>query len=94
MQHVLSELVQRPDAKLRGPPPGGLKANRRQFEPSVEWRQRPAPALEALLFDPQTSGGLFLLVPEAEAEALEASLPGARIVGQVREPGARPLVVS
>ena len=73
---------------------GGLKANRQQFEPHVEWRLRPKPALEALLFDPQTSGGLFLLVPEGQSAALVASLPGARIVGQVLEPGPRPLVVA
>ena len=72
---------------------GGLKANRRQFEPSVEWRRRPSPALEALLFDPQTSGGLFLLVPPEESAALVASLEDAAIVGVVREQGARPLVV-
>ena len=73
---------------------GGLKTNRRQFEPHVEWRLRPMAAREALLFDPQTSGGLFLLVPEGESAALVASLPGARIVGQVLEPGPRPLVVA
>jgi selenide,water dikinase len=72
---------------------GGLKANRRQFEPSVEWRRKPSPALEALLFDPQTSGGLFLLVPPEESAALVASLEGAAIVGIVREQGPQPLVV-
>ena len=69
-------------------------ANRRQFEPHVEWRHRPEPALEALLFDPQTSGGLFLLVAEAESGALVDALPGARIVGRVEERGALPLVVA
>ena len=73
---------------------GGLQANRRQFEPHVEWRLRPAPALEALLFDPQTSGGLFLLVPEAGSSALVASLPGACVIGQVREQGPQPLIVA
>ena len=73
---------------------GGLKANRRQFEPHVEWRHRPEPALEALLFDPQTSGGLFLLVAEVESGPLVESLPGAHIVGRVKERGAQPLVVA
>ena len=73
---------------------GGLKANRRQFEPHVEWGTRPAPALEALLFDPQTSGGLFLVVPEDRSAALVASLPGAHAVGRVRERSTKPLVVA
>ena len=73
---------------------GGLRANRRQFEPQVEWRLRPAPPREALLFDPQTSGGLFLLVPEGEVRALLASLPGAVVVGLALEQGTRPLVVA
>jgi selenide, water dikinase len=73
---------------------GGLKANRRQFEPLVEWRLRPEPALEALLFDPQTSGGLFLLVPEIESQALVASLKAAWVIGRASERGALPLVVA
>jgi len=73
---------------------GGLKANRRQFEAQVEWRERPGPALEALLFDPQTSGGLLLLVPEAEVAALLVALPEARAIGHAVEAGGSPLVVS
>ena len=46
--------------------PGGLKANRRAFEPRVEYQGRPDETLAVLLFDPQTSGGLLLLVPEAK----------------------------
>ena len=58
--------------------PGGLQANRRQFEPQVEYRGDPGPALRALLFDPQTSGGLLLLVPPEVRSALLAELPEAR----------------
>jgi selenide,water dikinase len=72
----------------------GLKANRRHFEPQVEWRARPEPALEALLFDPQTSGGLLLLVPEASLEALLAELAAARVIGRALPAGARPLLVA
>ena len=44
-------------------------------------------AMEEVLFDPQTSGGLLMAVPEAQADALlaelrEAGLP-ARIVGEI-----------
>jgi len=71
---------------------GGLKANRRQFEPDVEYRVDPGEALKLLLYDPQTSGGLFLLVPEADAAALVADLPGARAIGHAR-PAAGPRLV-
>jgi selenide,water dikinase len=60
----------------------GLKANRRQFESQVEIRSGLEPALEALLYDPQTSGGLLLLVPEANVDALLADLPHARRIGR------------
>jgi len=62
--------------------PAGLKANRREFEREVEYRARLGDEMEALLYDPQTSGGLFLLVPEAETAALLAELPEARAVGR------------
>jgi len=60
----------------------GLKANRHQFEPRVEYRGRLHPALGALLFDPQTSGGLLLLVAEAALGVLLSELPGAVEVGR------------
>jgi selenide,water dikinase len=72
---------------------GGLKANRRQFEPDVAYAVRPDEALAALLFDPQTSGGLLLLVPAAEAAALRADLPQARRIGRARPQGPRKIVV-
>ena len=74
--------------------PAGLKANRRQFEPEVEYRVDPGEALMALLYDPQTSGGLFLLVPAGETAALVAELPGARVVGRARPPASRRIVIS
>jgi selenide,water dikinase len=72
--------------------PAGLKANRRQFEPSVEYRVDPGEALKALVYDPQTSGGLFLLVSPEHAAALLAELPGARAIGHAR-PAAGPRMV-
>ena len=72
---------------------GGLKANRKAFEPRVEYGGRAEEARKALLYDPQTSGGLLLLVPEAEVEALLARVEGARVVGRARSAGTRPLVV-
>ena len=71
----------------------GLKANRRQFEPEVEYRVDPGDEMKALLYDPQTSGGLFLLLPKAEASALLAELPEARAVGRALERGDRQIVI-
>ena len=73
--------------------PGGLKFNRRQFEPEVEYVTSPDEAHRVLLFDPQTSGGLLLFVPAAEADALLAELPNARAIGRTRAPGGTRLVV-
>lgn len=72
---------------------GGLKANRAAFEPQVEYGGRAEAARRTLLYDPQTSGGLLLLVPESEASALVAGLAGACVVGRARGAGERPLVV-
>jgi len=71
----------------------GLKANRQAFEPRVEYGGRAEEARKALLYDPQTSGGLLLLVPEAEVRALVARVAGARVIGHTRSAGPRPLVV-
>jgi selenide,water dikinase len=72
---------------------GGLKANRRAFEARVEYQGTPGEALRALLYDPQTSGGLLLLVPAATVDALLADLPSARRIGQALPPGPKPLIV-
>jgi selenide,water dikinase len=74
--------------------PAGLKANRRQFEPGVEYRADPGDELKALLYDPQTSGGLFLLVPEPEVAALLAELPGARAIGRSLAGGEGRIVIA
>jgi selenide, water dikinase len=71
--------------------PAGLKANRRQFEPLVEDTAAADEALRALAYDPQTSGGLLLLVPEAAADALLADLSLARAIGRAVPSRGRPL---
>jgi selenide, water dikinase len=73
--------------------PGGLHANRGEFEPRVSYEGRPADALDALLYDPQTSGGLLLLVPAPEAAAVLAEVEGARVVGRCLPAGPKPLIV-
>ena len=73
---------------------GGLKANRRQFEPDVEYRSDTDEPLRALLFDPQTSGGLLLLLAPHEAEEALADLTGARRIGRAAVAGRKPIVVA
>jgi selenide,water dikinase len=74
--------------------PAGLKANRAAFEARVRYAATPDDALRALLFDPQTSGGLLLCVPEGAAAALLQDLPSARAIGRVVSAAERPLVVA
>jgi selenide,water dikinase len=72
---------------------GGLKANRLAFELLVEFRGAVDEARRALLYDPQTSGGLLLLVPESEAEALVRDVGGARAIGMSLPIGPKPLII-
>jgi selenide,water dikinase len=71
---------------------GGLKANRSAFSPLVELAGDVA-ALLPLLFDPQTSGGLLVLVPEREAAAFLTEVEGARAIGRSTPRGPKPLIV-
>jgi selenide, water dikinase len=73
--------------------PGGLKANRKQFEPLVQFDREPTDAQRALVYDPQTSGGLLVSVTKEVASALAAEVPGAAVVGRVLARGPRPLVI-
>ncbi len=67
--------------------PGGLKNNREFASSCVEGSSE----FEDLLYDPQTSGGLLIALPEADAVQLEKLLPVAYRIGSVREKGAKPI---
>jgi selenide,water dikinase len=75
-------------------PPGGLKSNRGQFAPLVRFGGEVDETVQALVFDPQTSGGLLLLVPGPQAAAVLAELPHARAIGVARPRGEDAIVVS
>lgn len=62
---------------------GGLKANRKQFEPMVDRKGHVSPDLLTLVYDPQTSGGLLLSLPEDRAEPLLLELNDAKAIGRV-----------
>ncbi len=66
---------------------GGLHNNRDFVASCVEG----ASEFDDLLYDPQTSGGLLISLPEADAAGLERKLPAAYRVGSVRERGAKPI---
>jgi len=71
------------EAVRAGAVPGGLKNNRDFASCEVEIPGTVDPEVVELLYDPQTSGGLLISLPEADAEELIATFAGARRVGQV-----------
>ena len=71
----------------QGAIPGGLKNNREFAASCVEGRSE----FEDLLYDPQTSGGLLISLPEADAAALQKKMPDAYRIGQVTERQVKPL---
>jgi selenide, water dikinase len=67
----------------QGAIPGGLKNNREFAGSHVEIDGAITPEVENLLYDPQTSGGLLIALPAADAAAMEARFPAAYRVGRV-----------
>jgi len=70
--------------------PGGAYANRTFFSCHVDGDPHVPPLLMDLLYDPQTSGGLLISLPAAEAEKLVTTLQregnsDAHIIGEVIE---------
>jgi selenide,water dikinase len=70
----------------QGAIPGGLKNNRDFASCAVENRAietAASAATDDLLYDPQTSGGLLISLPETDAASLIRSLDGAYLIGRV-----------
>jgi selenide,water dikinase len=59
--------------------PGGLRNNRDFAECLVGYEDGVDDALKALLFDPQTAGGLLISLPKANCDALVAALRDAGV---------------
>ena len=74
-----------------GAVPAGLKNNREFASCAVEKTAEFAPEFEDLLYDPQTSGGLFVSLPEAGAAAMARAVPGAYRIGRVIARGPKPI---
>lgn len=68
----------------RGETTGSNRPNRKAVEGSWQLQVKLAAAEEELLFDPQTSGGLLLALPDSQAEELVRSLLAAGIGAAVR----------
>ena len=81
-----------------GVAPGGLARNRAHYSPSVEVGDEVAPAMLEALYDPQTSGGLFVCVPERKAAAFERGLAKRRVpcfdAGRARKRGRHAVVLT
>jgi selenide,water dikinase len=79
------------DYALAGVEFGGVNRNRNQLGPRVEIAAGVSPEMRALLFDPQTSGGLLIALEAQHAEALVTDLRDAgydaALIGEAR-PGA------
>jgi selenide,water dikinase len=77
--------------------PGGANANRDFMQDKAAIARGLDENLVAVLFDPQTSGGLLIAIPGERAEAFEAAtgddVPVWRI-GTVESSGANPIVVT
>ena len=69
--------------------PAGAYRNRAYAQAGVAVRGNISLAMEDILYDPQTSGGLLFAIPAEEAEGclsqLKQSVPKAAIIGYVTE---------
>ncbi|MGI9073447.1 MAG: selenide, water dikinase SelD [Bryobacteraceae bacterium] len=72
---------------------GGLKNNRDFVESCVMMPPGMPVEIEALLYDPQTSGGLLISLGEDDAKTLLERRPEAYVIGRVRNYETKPIEV-
>src|SRR5207302_4012332 len=81
-----------------GEVPGGTRSNERFLASRVRWPAHLPAALQVLLCDAQTSGGLLLAVPEGAVDALLGALPArqvaAAVIGELTEGEAGSIIVA
>jgi selenide, water dikinase len=75
----------------RGALPGGLKNNFDFVSCAVEQEGTLSRETESLLYDPQTSGGLLITLPESQAAGLTGALEGAYRIGRITERQRKPI---
>src|SRR5580700_9213835 len=69
----------------------GLRNNREFASCAVEMAREIPAEIEDLFYDPQTSGGLLIALPERDAAELEHALAGAYRIGRVMARGLKPI---
>jgi selenide,water dikinase len=79
------------DYARAGAIPGGLRNNREFVSCAVAAPAGIPPEVEDLLYDPQTSGGLLIAMPQSGAAQFERSLEGACRIGRVLPRGEKPI---
>src|SRR6185312_4292762 len=72
----------------------GLRNNREFVSDCVAMAAQIPGEIEALLYDPQTSGGLLLSMPERDASQLMARNSEAYLVGSVIDRARKPIEVT
>jgi selenide,water dikinase len=72
---------------------GGLKNNRDFVEACVSMPSEIPEEVRALLYDPQTSGGLLVSLDEDDAKKLLVMRPEAYLIGRVRNRSGKPIEV-
>jgi len=75
----------------QGAIPGGLKNNREFASCAVEIARDIPADIETVLYDPQTSGGLLISLPERDAVELQRALPDAYRIGSVLPKSGKPI---
>ena len=86
-----------PELAAMGFIPAGAYRNREYAQAGVSLRRKLPLAMEDILYDPQTSGGLLFALPAAEAEAclaqLKQTVPEAAVIGYVTEHEDFPIIL-
>jgi selenide,water dikinase len=77
------------DYARAGAIPGGTHNNRDFVASCVAGSS----AIDDLLYDPQTSGGLLISLPAFSAAVFGARFPAARCIGRVEERGEKPILI-